>query len=68
MGYVRFRGGVVSHVNLPSIMLSNEVELVKLGLNDRVGHNVDAYRWLTNPTLLMRIFQFENILVPSVEL
>ena len=50
------RGSVVSHVKPPSIMLSNEVELVKLGLNGSAGYDVDAYKWHINPTLLMRIF------------
>ena len=43
MRYVPCRGSVVSHVNPPSIMLSNEVELVKLGLSNIVGYNDDAY-------------------------
>ena len=59
---------MVSHIKPLNIMLLNEVELVKLGLNDSASHNVNAYRGLINLTLLMRIFQFENILVPGVQI
>ncbi len=43
MGYVPCRGSVVSHIKPSNIMLSNKVELVKLGLSDNVGYNGEAY-------------------------
>ena len=57
MDFVLGRGSAVSHVKPPSIMLSNEFELVKLGLSESVCYIVDAYSWLINLTLFMRTFQ-----------